>query len=100
MKALNERISEWAHFSNLAKRLQRYLSFSAPKNRVFREDLEGSYISEMAPKRRFLKGIFGYFGKILEGYFCNFLGINTHNFVKKGPKFDNKGLFDAKFYGS
>ena len=61
MKALNERISEWAHFSNLAKRLQRYLNFSAPKNRVFREDLEGSCISEMAPKRRFLKGIFAIF---------------------------------------
>ena len=29
----------------------------------------------------------------LVGYlFCNFLGINTHNFVKNDPKFENKGL--------
>ena len=32
----------------------------------FRQELEGTYVSEMAPKRRFLKG------------FCNFLGMNTH----------------------
>ena len=31
----NKRISEWAHFLNLAKRFQRYLNFSAPKNEVF-----------------------------------------------------------------
>ena len=52
-----------------------------------RQDLKGSYISEMAPKRRFLKGS------------CNSLGINTHNFVKKDRKFKNKSLLDAKFYG-
>ena len=36
------------------------------KRGFFRQDLEGTYVSEMASKRRFLKG------------FCNFLGINTH----------------------
>ena len=40
----------------------------------------------MAPKRRFLKGFF----------FCNFLGINTHNFVKNDPKFDMKVFSDPK----
>ena len=30
----------------------------------------------------------------------NFLGINAHNFVKNDPKFENKSLFDAKFYGA
>ena len=44
-----------AHFLNLAKWFQRYLNFSAPKNGFFRQDLEGTYISEMAPKRRFLE---------------------------------------------
>ena len=39
----------------------------------------------MAPKRRI---------------FCKFLGINIHNFVKNDPNFENKGLFDAKFYGT
>ena len=38
--------------------------------------------------------------KISERYFCNFLGINTHLSVKKGPKFENKSLLDAKFYGA
>ena len=32
--------------------------------------------------------------------FCNFLGINTHNFVKNDPDLENKGLFDAKFHGN
>ena len=36
--------------------------------------------------------------KIFEGFFCNFLGINIHNFAKNDPKFENKSLFDAKFY--
>ena len=80
ISSLNERISEWAHFLNLAKRFRRYSNFSAPENEFFfRQDLEGTYLSEMATKRRFLKG-----------YFCNFLGINTHNFVKNDPKFENK----------
>ena len=39
----------------------------------------------MAPKRKFLN-------------FCNFLEINTHNFVYIHPKFENKGLFHARFY--
>ena len=37
--------------------------------------------------------------KIFDGLFCNFLEINNHNFVKNDPKFENKGLFHAKFYG-
>ena len=37
--------------------------------------------------------------KIFEGFFYNFLGINTHHFVKNDPKFENKSLFDATFYG-
>ena len=40
------------------------------------------------------------FLKIFECFFCNFLGRNTHNFVKNDPKFENKSLFDAKFYGA
>ena len=36
----------------------------------------------------------------LEGFFYNFLGINPHNFVKNDPKFENKSLFDSKFYGA
>ena len=35
--------------------------------------------------------------KIFEGFFCNFLGINTDNFLKTDPKFENKSLFDANF---
>ena len=53
------------------------------------EDLEGTYISGMAPKRRFLMV-----------FFFNFLGINTHNFVKNDLKFENKCLFHAKVYGA
>ena len=41
----------------------------------------------MAPKKRFLRG------------FLQFSG-NTHNFVKNDPKFENKSLFDPKFYGA
>ena len=36
--------------------------------------------------------------KIFKGLFCNFPGINTHNFVKNEPKFENKTLFNAKSY--
>ena len=87
LKTLNERISEWAHFLKLTKRFRRYLylNFSAPKMGFFSQALEGNYLFEMAPKRRFLH------------IFCNFLGINTHNFVKTDPKFENKSLFYAKF---
>ena len=55
LKALNERISKWAHLLNLVERFQRYLNFSAPKNVFFLQDLEGTYISEMGPKRKFLE---------------------------------------------
>ena len=34
-----------------------------------------------------------------KGFFFNFLGINTHNFVKNDPKFENKSFFDAECYG-
>ena len=50
----------------------------------FRKNVEGTNISEMAPKR----------------VCCNFLGINTNNFVKIYPKLENKSLFDATFYGA
>ena len=59
-------------------RFYRYLNFSASKNRFFKTRLKATYISETAPKLRFLMGFF----------FCNFLGINTQNFVKNNPKFD------------
>ena len=63
MKALNERISEWAHFLNLGKRFRRYLNLSAPKNEdLFRQNLEGTYISEMAPEIRFLKAFLQFSG--------------------------------------
>ena len=58
------------------------------KKGFFSQDLdirELRYISEMAPKR-FFKG------------FLQFSGINTLNFVKNDPKFENKSLFDAEFY--
>ena len=35
-----------------------------------------------------------------EEFFCKFLGISTHNFVKNDPNFESKGLFDANFYGT
>ena len=34
-EALNERISEWAYFLNLAKQFRSYLNFSTPENGVF-----------------------------------------------------------------
>ena len=77
------RISQWAHFLNVAKWFRKYLAFSAQKRGLFSGDLRGTDISQTAPKRRL---------------FCSFLGINTHNFVKNDPDFENKGLFDAKFY--
>ena len=42
----------------------------------------------MSPTRRFLMD------------FCNFLGINTHNFVINDPKFKDKGLLRVKSYGA
>ena len=38
--------------------------------------------------------------KIFERFVFNFLEINTHNFVKNDPKFENKSLFDVKSYGA
>ena len=70
-------------------------------------DIEGSYISGLAPKRRivmifvivvvFVFGGGGLF--VFWGFFFNFLGIYTHNFVKNDLKLETKGLFYAKFYG-
>ena len=37
--------------------------------------------------------------RFLKGFFFNFLEINTHNFVKNDPKFENKSFFDAECYG-
>ena len=57
MKAVNDRILEWAYLLNLANLFRKYFSYIAPKTGFFfKEDLEGTDISEMAPKRRFLKG--------------------------------------------
>ena len=39
-------------------RFYRYLNFSASKNRFFKTRLKATYISEMAPKLRFLMGFF------------------------------------------
>ena len=60
--------------------------YCSKKQGFFRQDLEGTYISEMAPKDDFWR------------VFCNFLGINTHNLVKNDLKLKNKSLFEAKFY--
>ena len=30
---------------------------------------------------------------MFDRFFCNFLGINTHNFVKNDPKFKDKDFF-------
>ena len=74
LKALNERISEWAHFLNVAKWFWRFLNFSAPKNwGFFRQDLEGTYL-KWHQKDNFWR------------FFCNFLGTNSHNFVKNDAK--------------
>ena len=64
------------------------------KQGFFRQDLEGSRLLSNITHLKwhiFLKGIFAIFS------FCNFLQINTHNFVKKDPQFENKSLFDANF---
>ena len=67
------------------------LAFECSKKRgFFQQDLEGSSLHIWNGTRK----------KNFEGYFHNFLGINTHNFVKKDPKFENKSLFDATFYGA
>ena len=76
----------WVHCLNLDKWFQRYLNFSAPQRGFLSNNLEGNYLSEMAPNIRFLKSSLQFSG--------------THNFVKNNPKFENKGLYDAKFYGA
>ena len=81
LKAINDRILEWAHFLYLTRGFWRYLNVSAPKSEIFSE-------RPKEKKKRFLKG-----------FFFNFLEINTHNFVKNDPKFENKRLFGAKCYG-
>ena len=50
----NERISEYAYFLNLAKQLEIFEFLDSKKEGFFRQDLQGNYISGMAPKRRFL----------------------------------------------
>ena len=75
-------------YLNLAKRFRRYLNFSAPKSGVF---LDKSY-RELTYLKWHQKEDFWML-------FCNFLEINTHNFVKNDLKFESKSLFDAKFYG-
>ena len=58
---LIERISEWTHFLNLAKGFWRYSNFSAPKNGVFLDKTEGTYLSEMAPKKKIFEVFFAIF---------------------------------------
>ena len=55
------------------------------KTGFFRQELEGSYISDIAPTRRFLKG------------FLQFLGINTHNVVKNDPNLKTRAYFMQSF---
>ena len=55
------------------------------KRGVFTILRENLFLSGMVPKRRFLM------------IFCNFLGINTHNFVKNDPKFKNRACFMEHF---
>ena len=82
------RISEWAHYLNLESSSGHiYFNFSAQKRGFFRQELEESYISRMAPQRVFLMG-----------FFYNFLEINTHDFIRN--HFENKVLFHSKFYGA
>ena len=73
-------------FLNLAKQFRRYLNFSAEKNGFFYAKLKENLHIWTGTKK-----------KIFDEFF-NFLGINTHNFVKIDPKFENKDLFHAKFY--
>ena len=89
LKALNDRISEWAYFLNLTEQFQRYSNFSALKRGYVQTGLRGNlHIWNGTKKKNF------------NGPFCHFLGINTHNFVKSDLKFENKCLFCAKFDGA
>ena len=57
LKALNENISEWAPFLNLAKQFQKNLNFNTYfKKVVFSQNLKGTYISRITPKIIFLMG--------------------------------------------
>ena len=73
------KICEWAHFLNLAKRFWRYLTFSAQKKKdFFSGDVTGNlHISNGTKKKAFL---------LFSG--------------NKNASFENKGLFDATFYGN
>ena len=71
-------------FFKFGQAVPEIFEFSAQKTNFFLTRLkEGTYIPEMAPKRRF---------------FAIFWEKNTHSFVKNDPNFENQGLFDAKFY--
>ena len=56
------------------------------KRGFFKQNLEETYNLKWRQKETFLRLL------------SNFLGINTHKFVKNDPKFENKSLFDAKRY--
>ena len=64
------------------------LNFSALKMSFFRQDLEATFISGAAPKR-----------KDLMEFFCNFWRINTH-LSKNDLIFENKSLFHEKPFGA
>ena len=56
------------------------------KQDFFKQNLEETCNLKWHQKENFLRLL------------SNFLGINTHNFVKNDPKFENKSLLDAKRY--
>ena len=60
----------------------RYLNFSAPKKGGLGKTQRELTDLEWHQKKIYLVGYL----------FCDFLGVNTHNFVKDDPKFENKGL--------
>ena len=73
-------------FLNLAQWFRRFLNFSISKKVFFLDEDSGSL--------RIWNGIKK---NIFDGFFCNFLGINTHNFAKNDAKFKSKCLLYAKF---
>ena len=75
-------------FFKFGQAVPEILNFSAPKIGVF---LDKTY-RELTYLKWHQKEDFWML-------FCNFLEINTHNFVKNDLKFESKSLFDAKFYG-
>ena len=57
-------LQNWLIFLNLAKRFQNFLAlknFSARRKGFFRQDLQGTCIPKMVPKRVFLMGFFAVF---------------------------------------